>query len=426
MKCVALAVFFLVLGSAVFADAGPDPIAVALMSRVTVLTSPDMAGRGAGSSGGRAAGDTIAAWFDAIGLQPAFGSTWFQEFPLHGEGWSGQPLAGKTGRNVAGLLKGKGSLASHYVLVSAHYDHLGRSDVDNLGNPPDPDSFFPGANDNASGVTVLIDAARNAQVAQSLNTGEMRSVLFVSFDGEEVGLQGSLFMADHLPVPLASIDAVINLDTVGQLGQGKLYVSGVGTTAIFTELARKAGWEGFTLSLAPGGWSGSDHMTFNRLGIPVLFIFGGPYPQYNRPADLASSLDPVALGEVARYTTALLALVRQTSNPLTWIKIDEPTAPASGEASGNRNTWLGTIPDFEAGIVGYKIGDVFDGSPAAAAGLAKGDVLQRFGGQDVTDLATFTRALRSFAPGSPVEITLLREGRSLNFTVVLGDRSQRR
>ncbi len=425
VKRMLMLAILLVLGSGSGLLAAQDDIAGRLLGRVKVLTSPALAGRGAGSREGHAAGDTVAAWFAAQGLQPAFAGAWFQEFPLHGEGWSGQALEGLTGRNVAGTLPGKGNLAGRYVLVSAHYDHLGRSDGDTLGQPPAADSYYPGANDNASGVTVLVETAARCR-RRVPDSRDLRSVLFVSFDGEETGLLGSRFLVDHMPVPLDSLDAMINLDTVGQMGQGKLYVSGVGTTPAFPRLAADADFPGLELSLAAGGWSGSDHLTFNARKIPALFIFGGPYPQYNRPADRWDTLDPEALGQVADYVDRLLSLVRSITGPLPWIKIGESEAGNETTGEGNHNTWLGTMPDFTAGIVGYKIGGVFDASPAAAAGLAKGDVLVRFGGREVRDLATFTTALRAFNPGEPVEITLLRGGRSLNFTVVLGDRAQRR
>ncbi len=399
------------------------PVSPSLIERVKILTSPELAGRGAGSLGGHAAGDMVAGWFAERGLAPAFDGDWFQEFPLHGEGWSGQPLTGKRGRNVAGILPGRGILATRYVLVSAHYDHLGRSDGDTTSRSPDADAYFPGANDNASGVTTLVAIAEGFGTLVP-DSGNIRSVLFVSFDGEEVGLQGSAYLVDHMPVPLDSLDAVINMDTVGQMGQGKLYVSGIGSTPSFAAMASEAGVEGLELSLADGGWAGSDHMTFNDRQIPALFIFGGPYPQYNRPADRWDTLDLSALDAVADYTGRLLALVARYPGPMSWVKVSNPALLGTGE--GNHNTWLGTMPDFTDGVVGYMIGGVFDGSPAQSAGLAKGDVVTQFGGQEVVDLGTFTRALRSFGPGEPVEIILLRDGRSLKFTLVLGDRSQRR
>ncbi len=396
-----------------------------LMTRVEELTAPDLAGRGAGSPGGRAAGDTVAAWMEQAGLAPLFDGSWFQGFVLHGEGWSGQDLAGREGRNVGGMLQGRGSLAGRWFLVCAHYDHLGRKDPDSTGLPG-PEGYYPGANDNASGVAVLMEIATRLAATRD-SCADCRSVMVVSFDGEEVGLQGSRYMAEHMPAPLDSLDAVINLDTVGQMPQGKLYVSGVGTTPVFADLAVAAGRQGPELSLAPGGWSGSDHMTFAERRIPVLFLFGGPYPQYNRPADTAGSLSAEALSAVAGYAVRLAGAVRSCPGPLPWTgETREPAGTPPEVAGRHRNTWLGTMPDFTAGISGYMIGGVFDGSPAAAAGLAKGDVITRFGGLEVTDLKTFTTALRTFAPGTPVEITVLRGDRPLNFTVVLGDRSQRR
>lgn len=412
-------------GCSAFA-AGPAGDADSMLKRVRTLTDPALAGRGAGSPGGRAAGDSIATWLAVAGLEPLFDGGWSQGFPLRGEGWSGQNLSGRTGRNVGGVLWGTGRLAGRFVLLCAHYDHLGRSDGDSLVAPPAAADYFPGANDNASGVSVLLEAT-TALASTPPSGGDRRSVLVMSFDGEEVGLQGSAYMVDHMPVPLDSLDAVINLDSVGQMPQEKLYVSGIGTTPVFAELARRAGFPGLELSLAPGSWSGSDHMTFAAHEIPVIFLFGGPYKEYNRPDDRWDSLDPEALAAVARYATDLAGLVREVPGDMPWVQVAGPDSTGEGGAEPvHRNTWLGTMPDFTAGITGYMIGSVFEGSPAAAAGLAAGDILIRFGGQEVTDLATFTRALRSLAPEDPVEITLLRGGRPLKFTVVLGDRAQRR
>lgn len=398
-----------------------EPVVADMMDRVRQLTSPAFAGRGSGTPGGHAAAETLAAWFADSGLEPAFGDAWLQGFSLHGEGFAGEDLTGLVAHNVAGILPGGGDLAGRFVVVGAHHDHLGRLEPALAeAPPPDPDQFYPGANDNASGVTILVELARLAA-----GDGSRRSVLFVAFGAEEVGLQGSAHFVDHLPIALESIDAMINLDTVGQMNDGRLYVSGLGTSALFPSLVEAARPPDLEISLAQGGWSGSDHMVFNTREVPVLFLFGGAYPQYNRPTDVAESLDRSALEVITTFAAALVEGVRTVEGPFPWVMVGQKELRSGEDAAQNRQTWLGTLPDFTEGVSGYKLAGVFDESPAALAGLQKGDVLTSLGGEEVSDLATFTRALRSFGPGDLVEITADRESRHLKFTVVLGNRADR-
>ena len=403
-----------------------DPAAEAMRERAVVLTSPEMAGRGSGTPEADVAAETLAVWMEELGLQPAFAGSWFQDVPLTGTGWSGEDLSGKTGRNVAGILPGSGLLADRFVVVGAHYDHLGRvTPADGEAQPAAPGEYYPGANDNASGVVVVFELIRQAG-ATGDPSAPRRSVLFAAFVAEEVGLQGSGHMVNHLPVADDRIDAMINIDTVGQLTDNRLYISGVGTADAFASFVEKANTDGLDLSLTRGGWSGSDHMSFNTREIPVLFIFGGAYPQYNRPTDDWPTLDITALASVARYADRLVGLVRGEPGDMPWKMIAEKNLREDEGEGQNRDTWFGSLPDFTEEVAGYKLAGVFDDSPAAKAGLQKGDVLIRFGSAPVEDLATFTRAMRSYAPGDLVEVKVERDGRVLNFTVVLGNRADRK
>lgn len=400
-------------------------VAADLRQRVDVLTAPVFAGRGAGAAAGPALADTLAAWLADAGCEPAFAGSWVQPFPLHGEGWAGQPLDGRTGRNVAGMLPGAGALAGRWIIAGAHHDHLGRvTPAGDDAPPPAPGDYYPGANDNASGVAALLQAVESARRD---TTADRRGLLVVFFDGEEVGLQGSARFAAESPVDLAAVDAMINLDTVGRPADGVLHVSGIGTAAALPELVARADEGAFTVRTAEGGWSGSDHMIFNTAEIPVVFLFGGAYADYNRPTDTAATLDYPALAAVADFAGRLVSLLRTTDGDLAWRMVGGSLrSEGEAEEGQNRSTWLGTLPDFSEGVTGYKLAGVFEGSPAEAAGLEKGDVLTRFAGRDVTDLATFTRALRSVDPGDPVEVEVERDGRTLRFTVIMGDRAQRR
>lgn len=400
-----------------------------LRARVSALCAPDLAGRAAGSAGGAAAADTLAAWFAACGLQPGFGSAWKQTFPLAGEGWTGNPLAGLVGANVAAALPGDGALAGRWLVVAAHLDHLGAVFPDTAAaSPPVPGGYYPGANDNASGVAVVHELAARLAAADP-GSVDRRSVLFLNPDAEEVGLQGTAWFVDHAPVALDSVDVMVNLDTVGLLGDGRLIVSGIGTASpLEAAVAEASRFANVPVNPSRGGWSGSDHMVFNTREVPVLFLFGGPYAEYNRPSDTAALLDYGSLSRVVNFTAALVGSLQEAPGRFTWQHVEgalrEDVGPSDG--TGDRRTWLGTMPDFTEGQAGYRLASVFAGSPAAAAGLQKGDLLVRFGDYPVSDLATFTTALRAYAPGDLVEVGIVRDGRQLRFTVALGDRAQRR
>ncbi len=409
------------------AGASPDaPDVESMLGHVRVLTAPVFAGRGSGSQELWTAADTLAGWMADAGLSPAFTGSWYQPFVLRGEGWTGNDLAGLRDRNVAGVWPGQGELSERFVVIGAHYDHLGRLVVGSGEAPlPGPTDYYPGANDNASGVAVVLEIARLLPGLVA-DAPSRRSVLLVFFAGEEVGLQGSGYFVEHPPMGLDRVDVMINFDTVGQITDNRLYVSGVGTAAGLAGMVEAAREPGVQLTVGSGGWSGSDHMSFNQHEVPVVFVFGGPYPQYNRPADTWDALTPSGLAQVAGFGASLAAQAVTRKEPLVWQDVavkNERRGDTSGE---NRDTWFGSLPDFSEEIVGYKLGGVFDGSPAAAAGLEKGDVLIRLAGAEIADLVDFTHNLRSHDPGDLVEVEVLRQGRSLKFTVVLGNRAERK
>jgi hypothetical protein len=395
-----------------------------LAGRVQALSAPALAGRGSGVPEAEAVSDLLAGWLQELALEPAFDKQWFQEFTLKGEGWHGEDLTGLAGRNVAGVIRGKGELADRFIVLGAHFDHLGRLDADPATGEPAADGYYPGANDNASGVAAVIQVAR--ALASMDQPASCRSVLVIFFAAEEVGLQGSAHFVVNPSVSLDLVDTMINFDTVGQMTDNRLHVSGIGTAAELPALVAAANTGNLDLSLAQGGWSGSDHMSFNTREVPVLFLFGGPYMQYNTPRDTWDTLNYQGLQAISDYALQLVSSLRTIDSPLQWTMVAEAELRPDDSVAQNRDSWLGTLPDFTEEVSGYKLAGVFAGSPAARAGLLKGDVMIGMAGRQVTDLATFTRALRSAGPGDLVEIKILREGKPLNFTVVLGDRKDRK
>jgi hypothetical protein len=390
---------------------GPD--LPTLRDQVAALTAPALAGREAGEAGEVAAGDSLRTWLTRLGLRPAFGETWFQPFALVGDS-----LAGRASRNVAGVIPGRGSLAGRWLVVGAHLDHLGLAGTAAAA----PGNYFPGANDNAAGVAAVV--ALTADLAAAKDGGDRRSVLVVGFGAEEAGLQGSAWLSGHLPMAADSVDVMLNLDTIGVLTEGRLYVGGVGTSAPLADLVQAAAAD-LPIATSRAGWSGGDHVSFLLARIPALALFGGPYREYNTPQDDLSVIHFEDLARVAAFAARVADGLRRYPGPLPYDDVAPVTAVGeSGE--GHRDAWFGTVPAFGSDAVGYTIGQVVAEGPAARGGLHDGDLLESLGGAPVTDLATFTRALRAHAPGEPVEVVVRREGRELKFTVVVGSRQDRR
>jgi len=381
--------------------------------RIRQLTAPALAGRGAGTREERQAAQLIADWLGEMDqVEPAFDGQWIQIFPLSG-------AAEDSSVNVAGILAGQGELASRWIIIGAHLDHLGRVDPE-AGGIPAPGEYYPGAGDNASGVVAVLDVGR--QLAGDRSETPRRSLLICSFGAEEVGLLGSAHLSRNLPVDATMVDAMVNLDAVGRLADGSLHVAGLETCALFAESLDKAA-AGQAIKAQDASLLRSDHASFIDVGIPALFFFTGAYPEMNAPADSLSAVDLPGLERVARITTDLVHDLLREPGPFDFMPLPAPGPETSG---GNRQTWFGSVPDFEgAELEGYVIGGVVAKGPAETAGLLAGDVLVELAGQPVTDLATFTTAMRRHDPGDVVEVVAEREGRSLRFLVTLGDRSQR-
>jgi len=382
----------------------------ALHARVAALADPALAGRGNGTPEVLAAAELVRGWLEDAGADPVVAGGWYQDFPLAGEG-----LDGASGRNVLARLPGRGDLAGRAVVIGAHYDHLGlRRDADGKVS-----GVYHGAEDNASGVSVLVELASRAAASAD---APRRTLIFAVLAGEEVGLQGARWLVDHLPVPRDSIDLMLNLDSVGRLRDDRLYVGGVGSADGLRDLVAAANRaHGLALEVSEGGWDASDHVAFNAAGIPVLFLFTGQHPQYHSVEDTADRVEPEGLLRVAAFAESVLAAVAARPGPLVYRAVaDLPMRPA-GRAE---RAWLGTIPDFVEGVDGVRLSGVMPGSPAEEAGLAAGDVVKRVGDVAVTGLADLTVALRSHGVGEMVQVEFERGGERRSLPVTLRRRPQ--
>jgi len=388
---------------------------------IQYLASDDLAGRLIGSAGADSAAAWIARRMEQAGLSRAPGmSSWYQSFIIAHDAPAarGTPLAGARGRNVIGVLKGRDpALATEYVVVGAHYDHLGTGIAGSL----DPDSVgvpHNGADDNASGVAALLEIARRLAL-----TRPARSVLFVAFSGEEEGLLGSAYYVKSPPVPNDSVVAMLNFDMVGRLKDDKLVIYGVETARQWRGLIDSLNTTaGFALTLQGDGYGPSDHTSFTLVKRPVLHFFTGTHADYHRTTDDA---DKINLEGITRVAALAADIVRATGNrnaPLTFVESAPPAAASGASRSSGYGAYLGSIPDMTGNPGGVALSGVRTGSPAELGGLKAGDVIVRIGTHLVPDLQAMTDALRAYAPGDTVEIAFRRDGSERRVQVVLGRR----
>jgi hypothetical protein len=317
--------------------------------------------------------------------------------------------------NVLGYLPGK---TKEYIVVGAHYDHLGKGNESSLA-PSQIGQVHPGADDNASGTAALLELARSFS-----NRGELqRGVLFAAFAGEEIGLLGSAHWVNHPTLPLENAVAMLNMDMIGRVTGSKLYIGGTGTGSNFDPmLKRVAGAYDFKIDYSRDGYSASDHTSFVGKSIPVLFFFSGLHGDYHKPSDTWSKIDPRASAQVVNLVEDVAGELVSAEQRAQFIKPEggghgHGTMPSGG--GGGYGPYFGSIPDFAPIENGVKFSDVRPGSPADKAGLKGSDILVQFGDKPIKNLYDFTFALRNSKVGDTVEVKVLREGKEMAAKVTL-------
>jgi aminopeptidase YwaD len=318
--------------------------------------------------------------------------------------------------NVLAYLPGK---TDEYIVIGAHYDHLGRGNFDSLA-PSQIGQIHPGADDNASGTAGVLELARMfaPQAAEM-----QRGVLFMSFAGEELGLLGSAHWVNQPTLPLDKAVAMLNMDMIGRIKDSKVYIGGVGTGSSFKSLLEedKSKTE-LNLEFSAGGYAASDHTSFVSKKIPVLFFFSGLHSDYHKPSDTADKINAKdaaqLLGLVATITQQLDDAPQRVA--FQTVMEEKPMGGVSG--GGGYGPYFGSIPDFGQTENGVKFSDVKPSSPAAKAGLKAGDVLVQFGDKPIKNLYDFTDALRRSKVGDVVQVTVTRDGKPITVPVKLEQR----
>jgi hypothetical protein len=249
-----------------------------------------------------------------------------------------------------------------------------------------------------------------------------RSIIFANFSGEEEGLLGSAYFVEHSPVPIDSIDAMLNFDMVGRLKNDKLIVYGVATAKELLSLLDSANAPvGLRLTAQGDGFGASDQSSFYAKDLPVLHFFTDLHDDYHRASDVPERIN--AAGE-ARVVTVAERVTREICDRPGRLTFTRAVAAAPvGATREGSDVYLGSIPDMAGDDApGLKLTGVRAGSPADVGGLKGGDVIVEFDGKPVKDLFEYSNALYAHKPGDEVGIVILRAGQRLTLHVTLGKR----
>jgi hypothetical protein len=322
----------------------------------------------------------------------------------------------KTVKNVIAALPGSDpALKDQWIVIGAHYDHLGLGNRNSLA-PSQIGQVHHGADDNSSGTAGVTEIAR---VAAANRPMWKRSVLFMTFAGEEIGLLGSANFVNHPTVPLGNIDAMINMDMIGRLTKDKLYISGTGTTSEFKPLLEELDKStGLDVQFSESGYGASDHTSFNAKKIPVLFFYSGLHTDYHKPSDTADKINSEGAVKVASLVYRITDRVANETPKLAYNEVAQPI-PASRGGGRGYGPYFGSVPDFRDDLKGVLFSDVQNNSPAAKAGLKAGDLMVEFDGKQILNLNDYAYALRSKMPGDVVTVVVKRNGADVKSVVTL-------
>lgn len=378
-----------------------------ILSHIKTLADDKMGGRGTGTDGEKMAADYIEKSYKKFSLLPAgdaqsFRQTFDFKRGVHGEGEAGRAA------NIVGRLDNG---AATTVIIGAHYDHLG---MDGQGSSLDAnpkEKIHNGADDNASGVAGVLELARyfsTNKVKENVN------FLFLCFTGEEMGLLGSKYFADHSPVALDQVAYMINMDMVGRLDPSTkaLMVHGTGTSPVWEPLLKELANDKLSIKTDSSGTGPSDHTSFYLKDIPVLHFFTGAHSDYHKPSDDWEKINAEGEADVLTLITKIIHRL-ETQPKIPFLKTK--TKPQATRSSFK--VTMGIMPSYASESGGLKVDGVTEGRPGQKAGIQTGDVIIKIGDYAINDIQQYMDALGKFEKGQTVIVKLKRNNEVIDLNL---------
>jgi hypothetical protein len=379
-----------------------------LKTDLVYLSSDYLSGRESGKEGARLAADYIAHRFAEIGLEPkGTDDTWYHEFDFnfYPDSHSKDNPEARKGRNVVGYLDNG---AATTVIIGAHYDHLGMGVGGSLH--AGEAAIHNGADDNASGVAVMLNIATRLKAGKAKNN----NYLFIGFSAEELGLIGSKAYAADPTIDFGKANYMLNMDMVGRLKEEKvLAVSGAGTSPSWKPVLEGIQLHGIKVKASDSGIGPSDHTSFYLKDMPVLHFFTGQHTDYHKPSDDAQLINWKGTTEVANYIFAVIKEM-DGAGKLEFTKTKDEKETKRGKSY---KVTLGVMPDYVYDGKGLRIDGVMDGRTGANAGMEGGDVVIKIGDIDVKDIYGYMDALGKFNKGDKAKVIFLRDGKEMEVEV---------
>ena len=298
-----------------------------------------------------------------------------------------------------------------YIMIGAHYDHLGYNDGSINPKGGNPGRIHNGADDNGSGTVTLLELAAWLAEQRKKNPKLFkRGIIFCWWTGEELGLLGSAQYAKNPLIPFKQVAAYVNLDMVGRLKDNRLIVQGMGTSSVWKKLIEKRNvLAGFTLRLQDDPYQPTDITSIYPKGVPSIALFTGTHKDYHKPTDDPPTLNYEGMERIANFTRQLLLDLAGDMKKPDYVKVERGAQPSRGALKA----YTGVIPDYAADVKGLLINDVRPGGPAAKAGIKAGDVVVHLDGKDIKNIYDYTGALGSIKIGKPTKVTVMRKGKKV-------------
>ncbi|MFL0352834.1 M28 family peptidase [Xanthomarina sp. GH4-25] len=376
---------------------------------VSFLADDSLEGRETGTKGEQAAAAYIVERFTELGLQPKGTEGFYQAFSFkpktdpHSEvNYTVNPEDSTiTGTNVLGYIDNQ---AENTIIIGAHYDHLGYGSDGSLHRGEK--AIHNGADDNASGVAVMLDLAAKLMKANTSN-----NYLFMAFSGEEMGLLGSNYFTKNATLDLNKANYMINMDMVGRLKQDStLAVYGVGTSPRWKQTLSATN-PGFKLIENESGVGPSDHTSFYLQDMPVLHFFTGQHDDYHRPGDDSDKLNYEGMDAISNYIFDIITELDDDG------KLAFRKTKNESEETPRFKVGLGVVPDYLFDGEGMRVDGISEDKPAQKAGLQKGDIVVKLGDSSVVDMMSYMRALSVFKAGDSTQVVVKRNGEDIQANI---------
>ncbi len=386
------------------------PVEVSMKEDISVLASDSLKGRRTGTKYERMAADYLAERFKNLGLEPKGTNAYFQEFTFkdktnpHGDinFVDKAEDSTTTATNVVGYMNNN---AENTIVIGAHYDHLGMGGDGSLYRGKEKE-IHNGADDNASGVAIMLNLVKDLQGKNTNN-----NYLFIAFSGEEIGLLGSNYYVKNPTIDTKKVNYMFNMDMVGRLNEERaIAIYGVGTSPKFSQ-AIFANNEDFKLTEKESGVGPSDHTSFYLGDMPVLHFFTGQHEDYHRPGDDVEKINFEGMEDITQYILAIITDLDDDG------KLEFRKTKNESENTPDFKVTLGVVPDYLFNGKGMRIDGVSEEKPAQNAGMQKGDIVVKVGEYEIIDMMSYIQSLYKFEKGEKTMVVVDRGGEMIELDV---------